>query len=134
MPESIEKSKRQELYLELKQLDEEIKKLNTHLETVDEQVSELNSNKIILNKFSELKSGDELRVPLSSGVYIKAELKDNKKLLVNVGSNVAVEKTPREVIEILDGQLTELISYRENLVLQMKQLIAKIEEIQKHFE
>ncbi len=134
MSESIEKNKRQELYLELKQLDEEIKKLNTHLETVDEQVSELNSNKIILNKFSELKSGDELRVPLSSGVYIKAELKDNKKLLVNVGSNVAVEKTPHEIIEILDGQLTELISYRENLVLQMKQLIAKIEEIQKHFE
>jgi prefoldin alpha subunit len=134
MSESSEKNKRKELYLELKELDVEIKKVNNHVENIDEQLSELQSNKQVLSKFIELKSGDDLRVPLVSGVYFKAELKDTKQVMVNVGANVTVEKSPLEVIEILEGQISELTEYRANLVGQMKQLIERIEKIQKEVE
>jgi prefoldin alpha subunit len=134
MSESNEKNKRKELYMELRELDGEIKKVNTHVENIDEQLSELQSNKQILSKFIELKSGDDLRVPLVSGVYFKAELKDTKHVMVNVGANVTVEKTPLEVIEILEGQVNELTEYRATLVGQMKQLIERIEKIQKEVE
>jgi prefoldin alpha subunit len=134
MPEEKSKNRRQELYLELKELDTEIKNVNAHVENIDEQLSELQSNKLILSKFIELKSGDELRVPLVSGVYFKAELKDTKKVMVNVGANVTVEKSPLEVIEILESQVNELTDYRGNLVIQMKQLIERIEKIQKEVE
>ena len=126
--------KKNELYMEVKALDEQIKGMNAHLERIDEQIAELNSNKIVLNKFSGLKTGDELRVPMTSGVYVKAELKDTKKLLVNVGAGMTVEKTPKQVIKILDSQLTELVQYREQIVSQMKTFIDRIEEIQKEFE
>jgi prefoldin alpha subunit len=136
MSESKEKinKRKQELYVELKDLDTQIKQLNAHIENIDEQIADLNSNKQTLNKFSELKPGAELRVPLSSGIYVKAELKDIKKVMVNVGASVTVEKTPEEVVVILDGQITELNSYRETLIAQIKQLIVRIEEIQKEFE
>ena len=87
-----------------------------------------------MNKFSDLKVGNELKVPITSGVYINAELKNTKKLLVNVGSGMTVEKTPKQVTKILDSQLTELVKYREQVVNQMKSLIDRIEEIQKEFE
>lgn len=132
MSESKEKNK--ELYLELTTLDEQVKNLHAQIENIDEQLSELNSSKVILNKFSDLKVGDELRVPLASGVYIKAKLTDIDKLLVNVGAGVSVEKTPVQVIEILDGQVIELMSYREKLVEQMKLLITRVEKIQKEVE
>ena len=126
--------KKNELYMEVKALDEQIKSMNAHLERIDEQIAELNSNKNVLNKFSDLKVGDELKVPITSGVYINAELKDTKKLLVNVGSGMTVEKTAEQVVKILDSQLTELVKYREQVVNQMKSLIDRIEEIQKQFE
>lgn len=126
--------KKNELYMEVKALDEQIKSMNAHLERIDEQIAELNSNKIVLNKFSDLKVGDELRVPITSGVYINAELKNTKKLLVNVGSGMTVEKTSDQVVKILDSQLTELVKYRQQVVNQMKSLIDRIEEIQKQFE
>ena len=126
--------KKNELYMEVKALDEQIKSMNAHLERIDEQIAELNSNKIVLNKFSDLKVGNELKVPITSGVYINAELKNTKKLLVNVGSGMTVEKTPKQVTKILDSQLTELVKYREQVVNQMKSLIDRIEEIQKEFE
>ena len=126
--------KKNELYMEVKALDEQIKSMNAHLETIDEQIAELNSNKIVLNKFSDMKVGDELKIPLTSGVYINAELKNTKKLLVNVGAGMTVEKKPEQVIKILDSQLTELVKYREKVISQMKSLIDRIEEIQKQFE
>jgi len=124
---------KEKIYHELKELDEQIKGLNSHLEKVDEQLTELNSSKLILNKFSELKRGDELRVPLTNGIYIKASLMDTKKLLVNVGASVAVEKTPEQIIKILDSQLSELVEYREKIVNNMKKLIARVEEIQTQY-
>ena len=124
----------QELMIELKTLDEELKKLNTHLDNMDNQMGELEISKQIINKFSELNKGDELRVPLTSGIYVKAQILDTKNLMINVGSNITVEKTPKQVTKILDGQLTELSKYRDQLVGQMKVLINRIEEIQSGFE
>jgi len=126
--------KKKELYYELKELDEQIKQLNTHLENIDEQLNELNSSKSIVLQLTGLNKGDEMRVPVASGIYIKTSLADNKTFMINVGAGVAVEKNQKEVTEILDKQLKELEDYRENLVAQMKLLIARIEEIQKVFE
>ena len=101
---------------------------------MDEQIAELNESKLVVNKFSDLKKGDEMRVPLTSGIYIKASILDTKNLMINVGSNVTVEKTPLQVAKILDNQLEELSKYREQLIEQMKILIMRIEEIQTSFE
>jgi prefoldin alpha subunit len=134
MSKNKKKENKQELMIELKTLDDELKKLNTHLENMNEQIAELNDSKHIVNKFSELKKQDEIRVPLSSGIYIKASISDTKNLMINVGGNVTVEKTPKQVIEILDSQLTELSGYRDQLIGQMQTIIARIEEIQSDFE
>jgi prefoldin alpha subunit len=130
----LNEEEKKELYFELKQLDEEVKKLNTHLENVDDQLAELNSSIDIINKFSELKKGEELRVPITSGIYIKSELTDTTNLMINVGSGVTVEKTPIEVTKILNSQVTELNKYRADITSQMTVIIKRIEEIQKVFE
>ncbi|MBN2368793.1 prefoldin subunit alpha [Candidatus Woesearchaeota archaeon] len=130
----IDAERKQELYMQLRELDEHIKNMNTHLEKIDEQIAELSSSKVIVSKFTELKKGDELKVPIASGVYITASLEDTKKLLVNVGASVTVEKTPVEVLTLLDSQLDELSTYRETLVGNMKELIKRIEVIQEEFE
>jgi prefoldin alpha subunit len=130
----MDEETRKELYYELRELDEEIKKLNTHLENVDEQLVELNESMEIVNKFTELKNGDELRVPLTAGIYLKGEITDASKLMINVGQGVTVEKPPKDVLVVLNNQLTELNKYRTQIVTQMKEFVARIEEIQKMFE
>ncbi len=125
---------KQELMLELKALDEELKKLNNHLQGMDEQLAELESSRQTVIEFSNLKKGDELRVPLSSGIYIKSNVMDEKKLMINVGAGVTVEKTPDDVLKILDSQFAELSGYREQLIGQMKILIERIDEIQSQVE
>ncbi|MEM2139010.1 MAG: prefoldin subunit alpha [Candidatus Woesearchaeota archaeon] len=117
-------------YYKLRELNENIKELHEHIEKMEEQITELKANKVILKKFSELKPGKEIRVPIASGIYIIAELKDTSKVMVNVGSDVAVEKKPEQVIEILEKQVNELIEYRANLVENIKSMIENAEKLQ----
>ncbi|MEM4397686.1 MAG: prefoldin subunit alpha [Candidatus Woesearchaeota archaeon] len=117
-------------YYKLRELNENIKEIHEHIEKMEEQITELKANKVILKKFTELKPGKEIRVPLANGIYIIAELKDTSKVMVNVGSDVAVEKKPDEVIEILETQVNELIEYRANLVEKIKSMIENAEKLQ----
>ncbi|MEM2131238.1 MAG: prefoldin subunit alpha [Candidatus Woesearchaeota archaeon] len=117
-------------YYKLRELNDNIKEIHEHIEKMEEQITELKANKVILKKFSELKPGKEIRVPIASGIYIIAELKDTSKVMVNVGSDVAVEKKPEQVIEILEKQVNELIEYRANLVENIKSMIENAEKLQ----
>ncbi|MEM3374073.1 MAG: prefoldin subunit alpha [Candidatus Woesearchaeota archaeon] len=131
--QELEQEKK-EKYYELRQLNENIKELHEHIERMEEQITELKANKVILKKFSELKPGKELRVPLASGIYIIAELKDTSKVMINVGSDITVEKKPEEVIEILETQVKELVDYRKTLVEKIKSMIERAEELQSYLQ
>ena len=131
---SDQKDERNDLFVELKELDQQIKNLNAHAQNVDEQIAELNSSKQVIHKFKELKKGEEIKVPLAAGVYIEATLNENKKLLANVGTGVLVEKTPDEIMEIFDEQIKELNAYREDLMQNIEKFIKRAEEIQRSFE
>ena len=109
---------KEEIYTQLRELDAELKQMNGHLENIDEQLAEITANKNIVEKFKELKKGDELRVPIVSGVYIKAKLEDTKNLMINVGTGVTVEKSPEKVQEIFSNQLKEMTEYRETLLVK----------------
>ncbi|NTV24374.1 MAG: prefoldin subunit alpha [Nanoarchaeota archaeon] len=131
MSQQKEKTK---VYAELQELDGEVKELNSHLEKLDEQLAEVNASRLAVEQISNVAEGEELRVPLANGVYIKAKLFDPKHIMINVGADVTVEKEPTEVIEILDSQITELAAYRERILESMKAIISRVEEIQRQIE
>ena len=57
-------------------------------------------------------------------IKLKAELKDNQNLIVNVGAAVTVEKSSSEVVEILEQQkkdLTENILEAEKIFNQLQE-------------
>ncbi len=131
---SDQKEGKDELFVELKEIDDRIKGLDNHVKNIDEQIDELNSSKTVINNFKELKEGEELRVPLAPGVYFDAKLDNTNKLMANIGSGVLVEKFPDEIIAIMDTQIEELSNYREKLIGNMKGLIKRAENIQREIE
>ena len=82
----------QKMYLELQLLDEQMKQIQKQITMLDEQLVELNNTIQALDDFNKTSVGSNILVPLSPGVFANAELKDNKELLVNVGSNIVVKK------------------------------------------
>ena len=78
----------------------------------EEEVNLLENRKIelllIKDSLEDLKEGKEIYVPLGAGVYIKSTIKGMKKLLVNVGGNIFLEKTPEEIKEMINKQIEEI--------------------------
>lgn len=117
----------QEKYVEYKLLEEQNKQLQQQIHQVDSQIAELTSIMNSLAEFSMSKNGSEILVPLASGIFAYAELKDNAHVRVNVGSNVSVRKNIMETQELIQNQMKELGSYRMQLVEQVSRIAAKIQ-------
>ena len=58
--------------------------------------------------------------PLSSGIYAKAQLKDSKNLIVNVGSSITVVKDVNSAKKMIEDQIEEIKKLQENLVDQLQ--------------
>ena len=99
----------QEKYMQFQQVQEHLEQIIKHLEMLRQQQREIGLSIEALKELQDAKPNTEILAPIANGIFFKAELKDHKKLLVNVGADVAVEKTIPEVIGLLEEQKEKII-------------------------
>lgn len=126
--EDIQK-KLQQKFMEMQMIDQQIKYFQKQIELIENQVIELETSKQSLSDIGNTKTGSEILVPLNNGIFAKAELKDNKKLLVNVGASTVVTKTVSQVSELISGQIDEIVNAREEIISQLNTLVANANRI-----
>ena len=122
--------KAQELYMELRMLSEQIQEVQKQIGSFEENVTEVNESKKGLNELSEIECGKEILVPIVSGIFVKAEIKETKEFIVNVGANVAVTKSIEEVQKLLSHQLDQVQNVQNELIEGLQNKIAKAKTIE----
>ena len=134
MKEEISKEKQQQMqqkYMEMQMLSQQMQQAQKQIEMVHNQINELNLTKEALDDISKTEQGTEIKVPLASGIFIKANLIDNKDVTVNVGSGTSVKKTISEAKQLIDDQLKEITDFAEQSEANLNQLAAKAQTIEK---
>jgi len=112
-----EKEKKiQKLYLEFQELDQQIKQLEQQNTALSAQLTDLTVTIQSLEDMKKIKNGTEILVPLSGGIYAKAELKDSKNLIVNVGSNVTTVRDVDSTKNLIETQVNEIKKLQVRLV------------------
>lgn len=114
-------------YMQL-QLLQQLQQLTEYVEKLQIQQTELDTSIEALTELQKTKVNSGILAPIANGIFIKAELKDNTRLVVNVGSGVTVEKSIPEVITLLEEQkqkITENISEAEAVVQQLQEISRK---------
>ena len=72
----------------------------------------------------------ESLTPVGIGVYIKTLVPPIKKLLINVGAGVTIEKTKEDTVNYVEAKIKEFeLGFRE-LLNQKQQLAIRMEQIQ----
>ena len=66
-------------------------------------------------------------VPLGLGVFMKSKVNSNEKIIVNVGSGVAIEKNHTDAINYLESRLKELEIALQDTNQQRQQIAANLE-------
>lgn len=112
---------------ELQILASNYEALQSKLENSNSQLNSLLALKETIFSYSEIKDKDEILVSLGSNIFTKALIKKDD-LIVGVGSDVLVNKTPDEVSKIINSQLeaiNEFILKLENNLSEISSRILK---------
>jgi len=121
----------QKMYLEFQMLDQQIKQLDKQHTVLNDQLVELMATRQSLEDMEKVKEKTEILVPLSSGIYAKAEIKDSKKFIVNVGANIALVKDINSTKKLMETQIDEMKKLQETLVNQLQQQTIKATALEK---
>lgn len=116
-------------YMQFQMLQQQIEQINGHLEMLNQQGMELEISIGAIKEVSKTPINNELLTPIADGIFLKTELKDNKKFVVNVGFNVTVEKSADEIVKLLEDQkkeTVERISEAEMVLQELGQQAMKI--------
>ena len=73
----------------------------------------------------------ESLMPVGIGVYMKALVPPIKKLLVNVGAGVIVEKSREDTVNYIESRIKEFETALRQLYSQKQQIEMRMEQIQK---
>jgi prefoldin alpha subunit len=70
-------------------------------------------------------------MPVGIGVYIKALVPPVKKLLINIGADVTIEKSKEDAINYIESKIKEFEVAIRQLVSQKEQISMRMEQIQR---
>tara|TARA_Y100000034_G_scaffold49440_1_gene61156 strand:+ start:1217 stop:1627 length:411 start_codon:yes stop_codon:yes gene_type:complete len=129
-----EKEQAQQKYIEVQVLEQQLKQNQRNLEIMNQQLLELNAIEQSLIELKKTKKGQEMLVPLGSGIFVKSELKDNNEILTNVGADVVISKTSAEAKTFIKKQtefVTGMISKTEK---EMQSAVVKYQELKEELQ
>ncbi|HLD79588.1 MAG TPA: prefoldin subunit alpha [Candidatus Nanoarchaeia archaeon] len=117
-----DEKKIEDKYLQLQMLQQQAEQITEYVEKLQMQQKEVDTSIEALTELQKTNLNTEILAPLANGIFLKAELKDNQKLVVNVGADVSTEKTIPEVIQLLEEQkekIAENLSEAETVLQQL---------------
>tara|TARA_Y100000310_G_C20529496_1_gene737708 strand:+ start:313 stop:681 length:369 start_codon:yes stop_codon:yes gene_type:complete len=115
---------------QIQELGQRMKFLEQQLEQLQHQANELEQVRDSVEEMAKAGEGQELLIPLGAGVFTKAKVSDNKKVLMNVGSKVVVEKDLASAKVLVEGQMAELDKIKEQMTQEMTNIGQQLQMMQ----
>ena len=126
----MEQKEIQEQYMQLQMLDQQIKSAQKQVQMLDQQLEEMTAVLLALDDVKKTNKGDNILVPLSSGIYIKAKLDDTSNFIVNIGAQVAVSKNIEGTKKLVESQIKEISGVQQQMVSDVKEMVKDAKNLQ----
>lgn len=118
-----DETKFEEKYMQLQLLQQQVGQITEYVEKLQGQQKELDASIEALTELQKTEVDTKILAPIANGIFLKTELKDNQKLIVNVGAEITAEKTIPEVLKLLEeqkGKISENIAEAENVLQELQ--------------
>jgi len=129
-----DKRQLQEKYMQMQLIEQQMQQVQKQLRIIDQQMQELNMTEQALDELKNTKAGTEILVPMASGIFVKAELKDNKDLAVNVGADTVVKKNVDEAKKLITVQIEEVTQMQQDLNVNLEKLASSAQVLEKELQ
>ncbi len=116
-------------------MNEELYYIQERIDTIKAYINELQMRKLEyeMTKLSlkEMKEGDEILVPLGSGIFFNARVGKLENVFVNIGADIVMEKSIEETIKIIDEQIKKVDKMIEEYMEELEYWYRMLEEYAK---
>ena len=126
--------KLQRLVIEAETFKRQIEGFSSQLQIYESVYAEVVDTIDSLEKIHGKERGEEILVPVGSGSFIRAELRDNEKVILGIGANVSIEESVEEAKKTLGERKERLAGEMEKLHEMIKDVSAKHEELSREYE
>lgn len=130
----MNKEEIQKRYLGLQDFSLQLKQLQEQLANLEAQIFEMQRTKESIEDLEKMKNKKEILIPISNGIYTKAELNSSDKLLVNIGADLMVNKSFEETKKLIDEQIQELGRIINELNLELRNGSLNFQYMQREFQ
>ena len=120
----------QQLYLEFQANHEKLQHLHAQHETLENHLQELQVVTASLEELQKLTNQQEVLVPISNSIFSRATMNPAQRVIVGVGSNILVEKSPEEAARNIHEQISELSSILKRLEQEMLSTTSHLQSLQ----
>jgi len=114
-------------------LRKEAEGIQERIEEIQTMKNELDRTIECLEFFDKVESVDAL-LNLGGGVFAYADVKENRKVLVDVGAGVIIEKEVKDAIETLKNKKEEMEKTEQKLRDLLNQIASQMMKIQEELE
>jgi len=116
----------QQLLYQMQMLENLFAELTQKESSIINIIREANSAIHSIKGISTQSESDSL-VPLGLGAFMKSKVDSNEKIIINVGSGIAIEKNHVDAINYLESRLKELEIALQDTNQQRQQIAANLE-------
>ncbi|MDD5417417.1 MAG: prefoldin subunit alpha [Candidatus Nanoarchaeia archaeon] len=125
---SKNEEKVQEKLYEFQLLQNELKSFEQQIAEFEERKLEMEMMKQTIDEIKN-KEKESVMVPLGSGVFMNASIKDDKTVFVNVGNGVVVRKKLSDAKEIIDKQIEMICKNQAILENSIREIESHLQKI-----
>lgn len=131
---AINKERLKESYMEYQLLMQQLQQLQQNTSALEKHIVDLRNLNENLASLNQSEVDTETLMPLGSGIFVKGSLRDNNKVLMNVGSNVCIEKGIDEAKETVSKQLEEVTNVIIQLQHEIQSTTTRLSQLQKELQ
>ena len=103
--------------------------LQQNLDLINQHIAEFRLTLSTLEEIEKLEDGNEILVPMGSGSFTKAEIKDTGSVILSLGAEVAARKSIDEARKDLQARVEELEKVREEHSSRLGEIMKNLEAI-----
>lgn len=115
----------QQKYALLQMIDQQVKQTQRQIKSLRNQQEDLLGSMQALNDITIAEIGSEILVPVTNGIFVRATLQEKETVTVNIGAQVAVQKTILGAKHLLEEQFKEVENVLTQLIRDAQELAAQ---------
>jgi prefoldin alpha subunit len=101
-----------------------------NIELINSNLTELGSVEASLDQLKDVDKDSEALVPIGGGSFVKARIVDNKSVIVDIGTGIAVKKSLPNAKEALKTRIKELEEVKAEHMKRLQGVLNRIGELE----